>query len=55
MAFTHLWWSAQGPADDPLASDPSALHRNRARVLEVAALIVPGDGVTFKPSAETPR
>jgi glyoxylase-like metal-dependent hydrolase (beta-lactamase superfamily II) len=55
VAFTHLWWSAAGPADDPLASDPLALHRNRARVLEVAALIVPGHGVPFKPSAETPR
>ena len=55
VAFTHLWWSAQGPAEDPLASDPSALHRNRARVLEVATLIVPGHGAPFRPSAETPR
>jgi glyoxylase-like metal-dependent hydrolase (beta-lactamase superfamily II) len=55
VAFTHLWWSADGPAEDPLASDPSALHRNRARVLEVAGLIVPGHGPPFKPSAETPR
>jgi glyoxylase-like metal-dependent hydrolase (beta-lactamase superfamily II) len=55
VAFTHLWWSAQGPAEDRLASDPSALHRNRARVLEVATLIVPGHGAPFKPSAETPR
>jgi len=55
VAFTHLWWSAQGPADDPLASDPSALHRNRARVLEVAALIVPGHGAPFKPTTRTPR
>jgi glyoxylase-like metal-dependent hydrolase (beta-lactamase superfamily II) len=55
VAFTHLWWSASGPAEDPLASDPSALHRNRARVLEAAALIVPGHGAPFKPTAETPR
>lgn len=55
VAFTHLWWSASGPSEDPLASDPTALHRNRARVLEVAALIVPGHGAPFKPSAETPR
>jgi len=55
VAFTHLWWSATGPAEDPLASDPSALHRNRARVLEIAQLIVPGHGAAFKPSAETPR
>jgi hypothetical protein len=55
VAFTHLWWSASGPAEDPLASDAPALHRNRARVLEIAGLIVPGHGAPFKPSAETPR
>jgi len=55
VAFTHLWWASSGPAEDPLASDPSALHRNRARVLEIAGLIVPGHGAPFKPSAETPR
>ena len=55
VAFTHLWWSASGPAEDPLASDPPALHRNRARVLEIAGLIVPGHGAPFRPSAETPR
>src|SRR6202171_107130 len=55
VAFTHLWWSADGPPEDPLASDPPALHRNRARVLEVATWIVPGHGAPFKPSAETPR
>jgi glyoxylase-like metal-dependent hydrolase (beta-lactamase superfamily II) len=55
VAFTHLWWSVNGPAEDPLASDPAALHRSRARVLETAALIVPGHGAPFKPSPETPR
>ena len=55
VAFTHLWWSAQGPAEDPFASDSAALHRHRARVLETAALIVPGHGAPFQPSAETPR
>ena len=55
VAFTHLWWSAEGPPEDPLASDPPALHGNRARVLEIAGLIVPGHGAPFKPSPETPR
>jgi glyoxylase-like metal-dependent hydrolase (beta-lactamase superfamily II) len=55
VAFTHLWWSANGPPEDPLASDPRALHRNRARVLEIAGLIVPGHGAPFKPSPKTPR
>ncbi|MFQ5524500.1 MAG: MBL fold metallo-hydrolase, partial [Acidimicrobiia bacterium] len=34
-AFTHLWWYAEAPYDDPLATDPEALHRGRERVLEV--------------------
>jgi glyoxylase-like metal-dependent hydrolase (beta-lactamase superfamily II) len=55
VAFTHLWWSAQGPADDPYAPDPALLHRNRARVLEMAQLIVPGHGEPFAPTAQTPR
>src|SRR5215469_4303199 len=55
VAFTHLWWSAQGPAEDPLASDLAALHRNRARVLQVATLIVPGHGAPFHPGVSTPR
>jgi glyoxylase-like metal-dependent hydrolase (beta-lactamase superfamily II) len=54
VAFTHLWWSAQGPVEDPYAPDPGLLHRNRARVLEVAALIVPGHGAPFKPTEHTP-
>ncbi|HLI06175.1 MAG TPA: MBL fold metallo-hydrolase [Ktedonobacteraceae bacterium] len=55
VAFTHLWWSAQGPAEDPLATDLAALHENRARVLKVATLIVPGHGAPFAPDAATPR
>jgi len=55
IAFTHLWWFAKGPADDPLASDLPALHRNRERVLEVATLIVPGHGAPFTPDGSTPR
>ena len=55
VAFTHLWWSAQGPADDPFATDVAALHRNRERVLQVATLIVPGHGAPFTPDESTPR
>ena len=55
VAFTHLWWFAEGPTDDPLATDNEALHRNRERVLQVATLIVPGHGVPFKPDESTPR
>jgi glyoxylase-like metal-dependent hydrolase (beta-lactamase superfamily II) len=55
IAFTHLWWSASGPADDPFATDMEALHRNRERVLQVAKLIVPGHGERFTPDESTPR
>ena len=55
IAFTHLWWFAEGPADDPLADDLVALHANRIRVLQVARLIVPGHGAPFIPDETTPR
>lgn len=57
VAFTHLWWSADGPQEDPLAEDPTALHEGRARVLSLAglALIVPGHGSPFTPGPATPR
>lgn len=55
LAFTHLWWNSEGPAEDPLAADPVALHAGRERVLEVASLIVPGHGPAFVPDDNTPR
>jgi glyoxylase-like metal-dependent hydrolase (beta-lactamase superfamily II) len=54
VAATHLWWSSAGPAEDPLAVDPAGVHWGRARVLEVATLIVPGHGEPFLPGATTP-
>lgn len=54
-ACTHLWWDAQGPTDDPLATDPAALHAGRQRVLQLATLIIPGHGAPFIPDASTPR
>jgi glyoxylase-like metal-dependent hydrolase (beta-lactamase superfamily II) len=54
-ALTHLWWTPQGPPEDPFASDSAALHAGRARVLEIATLIVPGHGAPFAPDAKTPR
>jgi len=55
VAFTHLWWNASGPVEDPYAVDPAALHAGRARVLAVADLIVPGHGAAFEPGPNTPR
>ena len=54
-AFTHLWWAASGPAEDPVACDAGALHAARERVLNVADVIIPGHGAPFTPSASTPR
>jgi len=55
VAFTHLWWTAEGPPEDPLASDPALIHVHRERVLGVAAEIVPGHGPRFVPGPDTPR
>ncbi|HET9417674.1 MAG TPA: MBL fold metallo-hydrolase [Candidatus Limnocylindria bacterium] len=55
VVFTHLWWSAEGPIEDPYAPDPAVLHASRARVLELADLIVPGHGEPFAPVDTTPR
>jgi glyoxylase-like metal-dependent hydrolase (beta-lactamase superfamily II) len=53
--FTHLWWTDDGPIEDPYASDPAALHASRARVLAIADLVVPGHGAPFRPGPSTPR
>jgi glyoxylase-like metal-dependent hydrolase (beta-lactamase superfamily II) len=57
VVFTHLWWMAEGPPEDPLADDAVALHANRERILAIPDLvrIVPGHGPAFAPTAETPR
>jgi glyoxylase-like metal-dependent hydrolase (beta-lactamase superfamily II) len=54
-ALTHLWWTPQGPAEDPFASDAAAIHTGRARVLEIATVIIPGHGAPFRPDSTTPR
>ena len=55
VVLSHLWWDADGPAEDPFAEDPALLHDSRRRVLEFADLIVPGHGLPFHPTATTPR
>lgn len=55
VALTHLWWSAEGPDEDPYAVDAKALHAGRERILEVADVILPGHGAMFRPDARTPR
>jgi glyoxylase-like metal-dependent hydrolase (beta-lactamase superfamily II) len=55
VALTHLWWTPEGPADDPYAPDRDELRRSRERVLGLADLVVPGHGPAFRPSEATPR
>ena len=55
IALTHLWWDASGPADDPFAPDQTILSASRKRILAMGpALIVPGHGAAFAPTADTP-
>jgi glyoxylase-like metal-dependent hydrolase (beta-lactamase superfamily II) len=54
-ACTHAWWGPDGPAEDPFAPDAAVLAASRARILAVAAVIIPGHGPAFVPDASTPR
>lgn len=54
-ALTHLWWFHSGPEEDPFATDTTALHEGRVRVLEAATIIIPGHGELFVPDDGTPR
>ena len=55
VVFTHAWWTADGPAEDPFAPDATALAVSRRRILDLQpSLIVPGHGPAFAPSATTP-
>jgi len=54
-ACTHAWWASDGPADDPFAPDAAVLSASRARILALAAVIIPGHGPAFRPDKSTPR
>ncbi len=54
VVLTHLWWTAASESD-PRGVDLEALHRGRARVLDVADRIVPGHGPAFDVTEATPR
>jgi glyoxylase-like metal-dependent hydrolase (beta-lactamase superfamily II) len=50
VACTHLWWSADGPEIDPLATDQALLERSRATLLALRpSLVIPGHGAPFAP------
>jgi glyoxylase-like metal-dependent hydrolase (beta-lactamase superfamily II) len=56
VVCTHLWWRADGPAEDPRAADLPALHDGRRRILELDPVaVVPGHGPAFRPGEHTPR
>ena len=55
QACTHAWWADDGPADDPFAPDAAVLAASRARILALAAVIIPGHGPAFRPDETTPR
>jgi glyoxylase-like metal-dependent hydrolase (beta-lactamase superfamily II) len=54
VVFTHAWWDADGPPEDPTAEDPEALRASRRRIRELADRIVPGHGEPFTPDESTP-
>jgi glyoxylase-like metal-dependent hydrolase (beta-lactamase superfamily II) len=55
VVLTHLWWTAEGPLDDPYAPDAAVLRSSRERVLALNPVrIVPGHGPAFVPGASTP-
>jgi glyoxylase-like metal-dependent hydrolase (beta-lactamase superfamily II) len=55
VVLTHLWWTAEGPLDDPYAPDAAVLRASRERVLALQpARIVPGHGPAFVPGPTTP-
>lgn len=48
---THAWWTAEGPEDDPLATDAAALAASREVLLAFATVIIPGHGAPFRPGS----
>jgi len=47
-ALTHLWWGQdRTPEFDPYAPDQAILETQRARVLDVADIVIPGHGESF--------
>lgn len=55
VAFTHAWWTSEVPVHDHYAPDPARLSATRARLIELADVIVPGHGAPFRPDDSTPR
>lgn len=52
---THAWWGEAGPARDPFSPDQAILATSRQRILEIATVIIPGHGPSFRPGSGTAR
>lgn len=47
--LTHLWWRAdRTPEIDPVAPEQAILDVQRARVLAIADIVIPGHGESFR-------
>jgi glyoxylase-like metal-dependent hydrolase (beta-lactamase superfamily II) len=56
VVCTHVWWKADGPAEDPFAEDARLLSESRQNLLDLQPVqVVPGHGPAFVPDATTPR
>jgi glyoxylase-like metal-dependent hydrolase (beta-lactamase superfamily II) len=56
VALTHLWWMAEGPAQDPFAPSMETLNAARQQLIALnPVLVVPGHGPAFQISDSTPR
>jgi glyoxylase-like metal-dependent hydrolase (beta-lactamase superfamily II) len=50
VVMTHAWWFPDmTPVEDPLADDQAQLSASRARILEIADMVIPGHGAPFRP------
>jgi glyoxylase-like metal-dependent hydrolase (beta-lactamase superfamily II) len=55
VVLTHLWWSAEGPLEDPFATSAELLRSSRQAVVDLApALIIPGHGAPFEVGPSLP-
>lgn len=55
VVCSHLWWTADGPDEDPRGLDQTQIRAGRKRVLAIADRVVPGHGPAFVPDESTPR
>ena len=53
--YTHLWWTEDGPLEDPYAPSVAQLASSRRRVLDLHPdWIIPGHGRPFRPDLKEP-